>query len=166
MLKEALSDATHIVLAFDAKGPMSPGTTRTLVESFRLGHSSGRVRRNGMIEEVPLAHNWRRIDFAGGSAMAIAIPWGDLATAWFSTGIPNIETYAAVPLAAAYASRALNWLRPLLASAPGQMLLQRLANGISVKNSYALRDLACGARCAMPQASGAQRIWKLPTVIA
>jgi len=35
-------------------------------------------------ERVPLAHNWRRIDFAGGSAMAIAIPWGDLATAWFS----------------------------------------------------------------------------------
>jgi hypothetical protein len=25
------------------------------------------------------------------------IAWGDLATAWFSTGIPNIETYAAVP---------------------------------------------------------------------
>jgi short subunit dehydrogenase-like uncharacterized protein len=92
VLKEALSDATHLVLAFDAGGRMSPGTARTLVESFRLGHSSGRVRRNGMIEEVPLAHYWRRIDFAGGSAMAIAIPWGDLATAGFSTGIPNIET--------------------------------------------------------------------------
>jgi hypothetical protein len=87
-----LSDATHLVLAFDAGGPMSPGTARTLVESFRLGHSIGRVRRNGMIEEVPLAHYWRRIDFAGGSAMAIAIPWGDLATAEFSTSIPNIET--------------------------------------------------------------------------
>ena len=35
VLKEALSDATHLVLAFDAKGPMSPGTARTLVESFR-----------------------------------------------------------------------------------------------------------------------------------
>ena len=33
---------------------------------------------------MPLAHDWRRVDFAGGSAMAIAIPWGDLATAWFS----------------------------------------------------------------------------------
>ena len=71
---------------------MSPGTARTLVESFRLGHSIGWVRLNGMIEEIPLAHYWRRIDFAGGSAMAIAIPWGDLATAEFSTSIPNIET--------------------------------------------------------------------------
>ena len=139
VLKEALSDASHLVLAFDADGPMSSGTARTLVESFGLGHSSGRVRRNGMIEEVPLAHYRRRIDFAGGSAMAIAIPWGDLATAGFSTGIPNIETYAAVPRATAYASRALNWLRPLLASAPGQVLLHRLANRISGPSEEQLR---------------------------
>jgi len=89
VLKEALPDATHLVLAFDAGGSMSPGTARTMVQSARLGQRSGRVRRNGVIEEVPLAHDWRRVDFAGGSAMAIAIPWGDLATAWVSTGIPN-----------------------------------------------------------------------------
>jgi len=119
VLKEALPDATHLVLAFDAGGSMSPGTARTMVQSARLGQRSGRARRNGVIEEVPLAHDWRRVDFAGGSAMAIAIPWGDLATAWFSTGIPNIETYVAVPRVAAIASRALNWVRPLVASAPG-----------------------------------------------
>jgi short subunit dehydrogenase-like uncharacterized protein len=78
VLKEALPDATRLVLAFDAGGSMSPGTARTMVQSARLGQRSGRVRRNGVIEEVPLAHDWRRVDFAGGSAMAIAIPWGDL----------------------------------------------------------------------------------------
>ena len=96
--------------------------------SLRLVQHSGRVRRNRVIEEVPLARSWRRIDFVGSSATAIAIPWGDLATAWFSTGIPNIETYAVVPRVAAIASHALNWVRPLLASAPGQTLLHRLAN--------------------------------------
>ena len=55
------------------------GTARTLAQSMRLGQRSGRVRRNGVIEEVPLAHNSRLIDFAGGAAPAIAIPWGDLA---------------------------------------------------------------------------------------
>jgi short subunit dehydrogenase-like uncharacterized protein len=125
--KDALPNATHLVLAFDARGPMSPGTARTMARSLRLGHQGGRVRRNGVIEEVPLS--WRRIDFAGGSATAIAIPWGDLATAWFSTGIPNIETYAVVPRAAAIASRAFNWVRPLLASPPGQTLLNRLYTG-------------------------------------
>jgi short subunit dehydrogenase-like uncharacterized protein len=126
MLKEALPDATHLVLAFDARGPVSRGTARTM--AGWLSQHGGRVRRNGVIEEVPLGHSWRRIDFAGTSAAAIAIPWGDLATAWFSTGIPNIETYAIVPRAAVTASRMLNWVQPLLASAPGQVLLEQLAN--------------------------------------
>ena len=146
VLKESLPDATQLILAFDAPGPMSPGTARTMVRSLRLGQHGGRVRRNGVIEEVSLAQRWRRIDFAGGSATAIAIPWGDLATAWFSTGIPNIETYAAVPRTAAIASRALNWIRPLLASGPGQALLQWLANRASGPSAEQLR-------------SGRSRLW-------
>lgn len=62
--------------------------------TFRHGRRGGQVRRNGVIEEVPLAHHRRRIDFTGGSAMTVAIAWGDLATAFVSTGIPNIETCA------------------------------------------------------------------------
>jgi len=131
VLKESLPDATHLTLAFDAPGPMSPGTARTMARSLRFGKHGSRMRRNGLLEEVPLPQSWRIIDFAGGSATAIAIPWGDLATAWFSTGIPNIETYAAVPRAAAIANRALNLVRPLLASAPGQNLLSKLANRAS-----------------------------------
>jgi short subunit dehydrogenase-like uncharacterized protein len=128
VLKETLPDATHLVLAFDARAQVSPGTARTIAQSFRLGRRGGRVRRNGVIEEVPLAHSRRPVDFAGGSAMTVAIAWGDLATAYVSTGIPNIENYASMPLAAAIASRALTWARPLLAWAPVQELLRRLAN--------------------------------------
>ena len=83
VLKEALSDATHLVLAFDAEGPMSPRTARTLVDPFDWATAAAGYDGMNMIEEVPLAHYWRRIDFAGGSGMAIAIPWGDLATAGF-----------------------------------------------------------------------------------
>src|SRR5712672_3188322 len=128
VLKQALPDAEHLVLAFDARTHVSPGTARTMVESFRHGQRGGKVRRNGVIEEVPLAHSRRRVDFAGDSAMTVAIAWGDLATAYVSTGIPNIETYASMPLTAAIASRAFNWARPLLAWAPVQELLRRLAN--------------------------------------
>jgi len=42
-LKEALPDATHLVLAFDAGGSMSPGTARTMAQSMRLGQRGGRV---------------------------------------------------------------------------------------------------------------------------
>src|SRR5262249_32005667 len=146
VLKEALPDATHLVLAFDARGPMSPGTARTMARSLRLGQRGGRVRRNGVLEEVPLGHSWRRIDFAGSCAAAIAIPCGDLATAWFSTGIPNMETYAVVPRAAVTASRVLNWVQPLLASAPGQALLERLANRADGPSEEQLR-------------SGRSRLW-------
>src|SRR5262249_42211421 len=63
VLKEALPDATHLVLAFDARGPMSPGTARTMLRSLHLGKPGSRVRRNGVLEEVPLPQSWRNIDF-------------------------------------------------------------------------------------------------------
>ena len=128
VLKAALPDATHLALAFDAGTRMSPGTARTMADAFRHGRRGGRVRQNGVMVEVPFAHRRRRVDFTGGPAMAATIAWGDLATAFVSTGIPNIETYAAVPLAAAIAGRALDWARPLLASGPIQILLRRLAD--------------------------------------
>jgi short subunit dehydrogenase-like uncharacterized protein len=134
-----------------------------MAPSLRLGQRGGRVRRNGVIEEVPLAQSWRRIDFPGGSATAIAIPWGDLATAWFSTGIPNIKTYAVVPGAAAIASRALKWLRPLLASGPGQTLLQWLVNRATGPSEEQLRS---GISRLWGEVSGAQRSWKLPMATA
>ena len=128
VLKAALPDATHLVLAFDARTHVSPGTARTMVDSFRRGRIGGRVRRNGVIEEMPLAHRRRSVDFTGGAAMTVAIAWGDLATAYVSTGIPNIETYASMPRAMAIPGRALDWARPLLAWAPVQKLLRRLAD--------------------------------------
>jgi short subunit dehydrogenase-like uncharacterized protein len=163
VLKEALPDATHLVLAFDARGPMSPGTARTMVRSLRLGKHGSRVRRNGVLEEVPLPKSWRNIDFAGGSATAIAIPWGDLATAWFSTGIPNIETYAALPRAAAIASRTLNWLRPLLKSALGQRLLRRLANRASGPSAEQLRTGRSRLWGEVRNAAGERRTARLET---
>jgi short subunit dehydrogenase-like uncharacterized protein len=134
-----------------------------MARSLRFGQYGGRVRRNGVLEELPLARSWRRIDFAGGAATAIAIPWGDLATAWFSTGIPNIETYAAVPRAAVIASRALNWVRPLLKSAPGQALLHRLANRASGPSEEQLRTGRSRLWGEARNAAGERRTVKLET---
>jgi short subunit dehydrogenase-like uncharacterized protein len=136
VLKEALPDATQLVLAFDAGAHMSRGTARTMVESLKSG---GRVRRNGVIEEVPLAHHRRLVDFTGGSAMAASIPWGDLATAYVSTGIPNIEVYVRMSPVAAIASHALNWARPLLASHPVQKVLRKLADRSTGPSEQELR---------------------------
>jgi short subunit dehydrogenase-like uncharacterized protein len=121
-LVEALPAATRLLLAFEAGGGPSPGTAKTSIEGLARG---GRIRRDGRLESVPLAWKTRRIPFAHGERTAITIPWGDVYTAFVSTGIPNIEVYMAVPPATARNLRRLRWLRPLLGTAPVQSFLKR-----------------------------------------
>lgn len=111
-LKRALPDATHLALGFDSRSGMSPGTAKTSIEGLAAG---GRIRREGKIVAVPLAWEVRRIDFGDGEKQAMTIPWGDVATAFHTTGIPNVQVFVpASPRMIARARRA-NWARPLLA---------------------------------------------------
>lgn len=92
-LKNRLPDATQLTLALCGSGGFSRGTRRTMLET--LGH--GAVRRDSHIVAVPPAWKTREVDFGEGKTRTtVTIPWGDVATAWYSTGIPNIETYAAL----------------------------------------------------------------------
>ncbi|MCG7400244.1 saccharopine dehydrogenase family protein [Caballeronia zhejiangensis] len=110
-LKAALPDATHLALGFDSRSGFSPGTAKTSVEGLAQG---GKVRCDGKIVSVPLAYEVRRIDFGDGEKDAMTIPWGDVSTAWHTTGIPNIEVFIpGSPRLIANARRA-NYIRPLL----------------------------------------------------
>lgn len=123
-LAEALPDATHLALGFAGAKGVSPGTARTSVAGLRAG---GRVRENGRIVAVPLGGRTRSVDFGSGTRFAMAIPWGDVATAYFTTGIPNIETYVAASPRAAARLRRLDRLRPLFRLPIVLRLLQRVA---------------------------------------
>lgn len=95
LLHHKMSDATHLTLAFASiGGGLSHGTATTLVEN--LG-SSGAIRENGVIKAVPLGHKGRTFDFGKKSLFTMTIPWGDVSTAYSTTGIPNIEVYTRVP---------------------------------------------------------------------
>ena len=111
-LKAALPGATQLRLGFDTRAAVSPGTAKTAAEGIALG---GRVRRDGRIVRVPHGHRTRRIDFGNGVRTAVTVGWGDVSTAFHTTGIPNIEVYAAVPPAAALAARLGFLLEPLMA---------------------------------------------------
>ncbi len=127
MLKQRLPDATHLVLAFEAAGGPSPGTARTSVEGMAKG---GRARIDGELVEVPLA--WKSRDFVRADGVvrsAMTIPWGDVYTAFVSTGIGNIETYMALPAKTIARMRWIRHLRPLLALQPVQTFLQARAAG-------------------------------------
>lgn len=107
-LKEALPAATHLALGFDNASPVSRGTARTMVEGLGKG---GAVRRDGAIRRVPLGYRDRRIDFGAGEKLAMTIPWGDVSTAFRTTGIPNIEVYIPISPRRLARLRQLNYLR-------------------------------------------------------
>lgn len=102
-LKEKLPAATTLDLAFFAAGGMSHGTAQTMVDS--LGSPSA-CRRDGRLVEEPLASEVMEVPFGPKRRTVISIPWGDVASAYYTTGIPNIRTFTtASPRAAKFLSR-------------------------------------------------------------
>lgn len=127
-LVEALPSATSLKLAFDAGGGPSPGTAKTSLE--RLGQG-GCIRRDGRLQDVPLAWKTRTIPFASGERLAVTIPWGDVYTAHVSTGIPDIEVYLALPPKAIGRLKRLRRLQPLLRLGMVQSFLRkRIEKGV------------------------------------
>lgn len=110
-LKAQMPDATVLTLGFDSSSRMSRGTAKTSVR--RLGEG-GAVRRNGVITPVPLAYRTRHIDFGGGEKLAMTIPWGDVSTAYYSTGIGSIEVYIPASPGLVKRLKRANYLRWLL----------------------------------------------------
>ena len=122
MLKRDLPSATSLVLAFEAGGGPSPGTARTSVEGLGNG---GRARIGGVLTRVPLAWKTRMFERPDGeSRHAMTIPWGDVFTAYVSTGIPDVEVYMGVPPSSAAKLRRLRLLGPLLGWGPVQAWLK------------------------------------------
>lgn len=120
-----LPSATRLSLAIDGLGTFSPGTLKSVIEGLSMG---GAARIDGEIETVPPAWKVRRIDLGTGPKPAVTIPWGDVSTAYYATGIPNIETYATVPKYAASVMERTGPLTPLLDSSPIQRTLKRLVD--------------------------------------
>jgi short subunit dehydrogenase-like uncharacterized protein len=96
MLARALPEATRLELAIKMGGGVSPGTAKTALESLGM---AGRARIGGVIGPVPADRRRRHVDFADGRATVFAIAWGDVSTAYHSTGIGDIVVYAALPAA-------------------------------------------------------------------
>lgn len=111
ILKFALPDATQLSLGFDSRSGFSPGTAKTSIEGLADG---GKIRRNGIIRTVPLAYDVKKIDFGNGEKLAMTIPWGDISTAYHSTGIQNIDVYIPSSEKMVRQARRANLIRPLL----------------------------------------------------
>ena len=123
-LRQELPDATYLALGFAARGRPSRGTLKTSIENLAHG---GRIRSAGRITPVAHAFRERDIDFGEGTLTAVTIPWGDVSTAYWTTGIGNIECYIAMPAASINRLKRLNTFGGLLQFGPLRGLLQRMA---------------------------------------
>jgi short subunit dehydrogenase-like uncharacterized protein len=113
-LKRRLPSASSLSLAFHGGSGLSRGTATTMAEN---AGGPGAVRRGGRIVPVPPAWRTRRIDFGDKVRLAATIPWGDVSTAFHSTGIPDIEVYVAMPPSTVRSLRLSRWIAPLLRTA-------------------------------------------------
>lgn len=131
-----LEEATELDVAFHVSGGPSRGTARTTLERLGVG---GAVRRMGHIESVPIGSIRQTIRFSDRTRLGVAIPWGDVSTAYRSTGIPNIRVFATLPRGIPAAARVFEaalgipgvrriaeWATDLIVSGPGR---RELADG-------------------------------------
>ena len=107
-LHNQLPDATDLKLAFHSIGGISPGTSKTMVES--MGSAGSAVRRDGILQSRPMGEGATTIRFTHSELNAVPIPWGDLVTAYHTTGIPNITTYMSMPPAQVAKLERYSWL--------------------------------------------------------
>lgn len=122
-LKRRLLSATQLRLYIRGlRGGVSRGTARSAIENM---HRQGMIRRDKQLVQVPPAWSVRQADFGRGPVETVSIGWGDVSTAYHSTGIPNIETYMAFPPAAVRALRLMRAIGPLLYTRPAKGLLKQ-----------------------------------------
>jgi short subunit dehydrogenase-like uncharacterized protein len=151
-LKSRLPGATHLTLGLDAAPWISRGTVKTLIESFYRGM----VRENGRLVSVPAGLRTRTIDMGRGPVRGMAVPWGDVSTAYFSTGIPNIEVYISTPpgtAAVTWLMRRLAWMFELR---PVQWLLKASARLRPAGPTEAQRQ--SGSMCVWGEAHDGTRV--------
>jgi short subunit dehydrogenase-like uncharacterized protein len=125
-LKVRLPDATHLRLFIRGVGAgVSRGTAKSAIENM---HRQGRIRRGGRLVQVPPAWNVRERDFGRGYTKVVSVGWGDVSTAYYSTGIPNIETYFAVPDIAISSMRLMRLVGPLMYNRLAKKFLKSLTH--------------------------------------
>ncbi|MGB5886133.1 MAG: saccharopine dehydrogenase NADP-binding domain-containing protein [Acinetobacter venetianus] len=123
-LKELLPDATDLALGFDSNIALSPGTTKTAIEALGLGSLE---RIDGILQSRPIGIHHRYIDFGRGKRSAMTISWGDVSTAYHTTGIPNIRTWIPMPAPLVWGAKLMGLASPLLTKRWVQHSLQNLA---------------------------------------
>jgi short subunit dehydrogenase-like uncharacterized protein len=125
-VKQSLPSATRFRLFMKGVGAgVSKGTAKSAIENM---HRQGRIRRDGQLVQVPPAWRVLEQDFGPGPIKVVSVGWGDVSTAYYSTGIPNIETYFAFPRVMIDFFYSMRVLGPLFYNRVAKSMLKSLVN--------------------------------------
>ncbi|HSK87637.1 MAG TPA: hypothetical protein VK880_04740, partial [Anaerolineales bacterium] len=125
-LKQRLPSARQFRLFLRGVGAgVSRGTAKSAIENM---HRQGTIRRDGELVQVPPAWNVRERDFGRGYTKVVSVGWGDVSTAYYSTGIPNIETYFAFPESVINLLRSMRLIGPLMYNRVAKGILKSLVD--------------------------------------
>lgn len=120
-LSEKMPDATSIQIGLkNEKGGISRGTWLTTFEMLGV---PGKIRKDGKIIDSIIGEKTFSIKQNEFKFYGISIPWADVYSAYYSTGIPNVEVYMHFP-------PALSFLRGL------SKLLQKIFSNQSIKKTF------------------------------
>jgi len=121
LLAARLPGAVRLELGIAAEVKVSQGTAKSAIESLPRGTLA---RRGGRITQIaPLV---RTIDVDGTPRRVMAAAWGDVASAWRTTHIPDITVYMTFPPAVIAAARLFRFALPVLGAAAVQRTLRDL----------------------------------------
>ena len=118
-----LPGARRLALGLRGLSTVTRGSALTLIEAV----DGGVVRRGGRLVPIPFGSLERTFDYGDGPVTSLNVSWGDLAAAYYTTGVPDIETYVeATPWFRAVLAtcRAYGWL---LRTTPWQAILRAWA---------------------------------------
>jgi len=125
-VKQRLPSATHFRLFIRGVGAgVSRGTAKSAIENM---HRQGMIRRDGELVKVPPAWQILEQDFGRGPVKVVSVGWGDVSTAYHSTGIPNIETYFALPKIAISSMKSMRVIGPLMYNRIAKNILKTMIN--------------------------------------
>lgn len=124
VLKNELPQATHLSLAFSAPGSISPGTAKTGIEGLK---EKTQIRSNGELTEIQRGQKRISVPFADKTRKASLVGLADVASAYYSTGIPNIDTWLPLSSQAHFQLRASNYIRVILGLSAVQNRLKQQA---------------------------------------
>jgi short subunit dehydrogenase-like uncharacterized protein len=119
-----LPDARYLRLGFSRGDRISRGSFASMLS---LVDGSVAIRRDRRLRGVPVGLLERYFDYGRGDRRSTGVPWPDVFTAYYTTGIPNIEGYLEADLFVRSAYKLASFVAEPLRLAPVQSLLGLVA---------------------------------------